>query len=235
MKVLLSLVVILTVLSGITAQDSFEIKCGVEEFKEEVLKVMQENMNTVKEKMEVLEGEVQRKLDIIEGEMRTVQGDVLTVHEKVDTVERKVDELKHLLEQLVVQKVATTTTTTSTTTTTTTTTTDATTTTSPTSFVFVARATGTPSGVWTVKKGKVDAIDFTSSKTIQIEGISLLGSNKGPANHTGLIELKETSNKNVISSQYFIFHASGEPEYHDQRFSSAVSVLAGVKYTLTVE
>ena len=63
----------------------------------------------------------------------------------------------------------------------------------------------------------------------------MFGSHKGSAKHIGLIQLKETSSKSVVASQNFQFTANGEPQFYDQLFSSPASVMAGVKYTVTVE
>ena len=88
---------------------------------------------------------------------------------------------------------------------------------------------------WSVRKGKVDAIDFTSTKTIKVRGISMLGSFSGSATLSGNIQLKETVSKTILLSESFQYTSNGDYAFYDKMFSSPPYASSGVKYTLTVE
>lgn len=92
---------------------------------------------------------------------------------------------------------------------------------------------GSCGNCWHVQDGKVDAIDFVSSKDIEIRGISLFRSYTGTKTFTGLIQLKEGSS--VIASQMFDFTTDDAQTYFDQLFNTPSNVRAGVKYTITLE
>jgi len=129
----------------------------------------------------------------------------------------------------------TTTPTTTTPTTTTPTTTNIPTTTTTTPLSYVIRLPNAPYSVWSVKTGKVDAIDFVPNQDIFITGVSLLGSNDGSQSHQGVMKILEQSTKKVLSSKYFNFNADGTNAYFDQYFDNASSLKSGNKYTITVE
>jgi len=122
------------------------------------------------------------------------------------------------------------------TTTTTTTKTTTTTTTATSTVTVITRLPiigGSCGNCWHVQDGKVDAIDFVSSKDIEIRGISLFRSYTGTKTFTGLIQLKEGSS--VIASQMFDFTTDDAQTYFDQLFNTPSNVRAGVKYTITLE
>ena len=54
---------------------------------------------------------------------------------------------------------------------------------------------------WKVVKGNVDAIDFLSTSTILIRGISMFGSFSGSATHNGLVQLKEILAQTIMVSE----------------------------------
>ena len=73
---------------------------------------------------------------------------------------------------------------------------------------------------WKVVKGNVDAIDFLSTSTILIRGISMFGSFSGSATHTGLIQLKETLSQTILVSETFEYNSNADPLVYDKLFSS---------------
>jgi hypothetical protein len=88
---------------------------------------------------------------------------------------------------------------------------------------------------WNVGKGFVDAIDFVSTSTILIKGISMFGSFSGSATYNGLIQLKETSGP-ILITEPFEYTSNGDPfVFYDKLFSSQYVAEMGVKYTITVE
>ena len=63
----------------------------------------------------------------------------------------------------------------------------------------------------------------------------MFGSSSGSATHSGVIQLKEAVSETVLASEPFKFLSNGDHVFYDKIFSSAPSVSAGVKYTITVE
>jgi hypothetical protein len=88
---------------------------------------------------------------------------------------------------------------------------------------------------WKVSKGNVDAIDFLSTSTILIRGISMFGSFSGSATHTGLIRIYETMSNLPLLLETFEYTSNGDPLVYDKLFSSPKYTIPGMKYTITIE